>query len=101
MGVTGEAVRARNNNRSGKITVTLMQSAQSNDDLSSFAAADELNDGGVVPVLIKDGSGSTVASAATAWVQKYPNTEFQKEATTREWVIETDELDIFVGGENA
>lgn len=101
VGVTGEATRAKNNNRSGKITVTLMQSAQSNDDLSSIAAADELGNAGVVPVLVKDGSGSTVASAVTAWVMKYPNTEFQKEATTREWVLETDELLMFVGGENA
>lgn len=101
VGVTGEATRAKNNNRSGKVTITLMQSSDSNDALSTFAAADELTNAGAVPVLIKDGSGSTVASAVTAWVQKYPNTEFQKEATTREWVLETDELLMFVGGENA
>ena len=101
VGVTGEATRAKNNNRSGKVTITLMQSSSSNDDLSSFAAADELTNTGAVPVLIKDGSGTTVASAVTAWVQKYPSTEFQKEATTREWVMETDELLMFVGGENA
>lgn len=101
VGVTGEAVRAKNNNLSGKITATLMQSAQSNDDLSSFALADQLTNAGAVPVLVKDGSGTTVASAVTAWVQKLPNTEFQKEATSREWVLETDELLMFVGGENA
>lgn len=98
IGVDGEGTRAKSNNKSGKITITLMQSSASNDDLSGFAAADELSNTGAVPCLVKDASGRTIASAVTAWVQKYADAEFAKEAMTRAWVLETDELIIFEGG---
>lgn len=98
VGVDGEGTRAKSNNKSGKITLTLMQSSSSNDDLSAFAAADELSNSGAVPVLVKDGSGTTLIAAATAWIQKYSNAEFGKEVLTRQWVLETDELIMLVGG---
>lgn len=98
MGTDGEGTRAKSNDNSGKITITLMQSSPSNDDLSSFAIADQLANEGVVPVFIKDGSGRTAASAATAWVQKLPDSEFSNEAQSRAWILETDGLDYFVGG---
>lgn len=98
VGVDGEGTRAKSNNRSGKVELTLMQSSASNDDLSAFAQADELSNGGAVPVLFKDNSGRTLATALTAWVQKVPDTEFAKEVMTRTWVLETDSLVIFIGG---
>lgn len=98
VGVDGEGTRAKSNNKGGKIEITLMQSSASNDDLSAFAALDELSNGGVIPAIVKDGSGRTVCSAGTAWVQKYPDTEFGKEPVGRTWVIETDEIIMFVGG---
>ncbi len=98
VGTDGEGTRAKSNNKSGKITIHLMQSSASNDSLSAFAAADELSNTGVAAAAVIDKSGRTVVAAATAWVNKYPNAEFSKEPTTRSWVIETDELDIFLGG---
>lgn len=98
VGAGGEGTRAKSNDKSGKITITLQQSSPSNDDLSAFAAADELTNAGVFPALIKDGSGRTVCAAATAWVQKLPNSEFAKEVSNRVWVVESDEIDILVGG---
>lgn len=98
VGVDGEGTRAKSNDQSGKVTVVLMQSSESNDDLSAFAAADELSNTGTFPLYVNDKSGRTLASAVTAWVQKYPNAEFQKEVGTRTWVLETDELILFIGG---
>lgn len=98
VGVDGIGTRAKTNNRSGKYTITLHQSSSSNDDLSAFAAADELSDTGAVPVLIKDNSGRSLVTSATAWVKKYPNAEFAKEVSNRVWVLETDEMVIFEGG---
>lgn len=98
VGVDGEGTRAKNNNRSGKITIELMQSSPSNDDLSGFALADEAGNTGAVPVLLKDGSGRTVAACVTGWVQKLANATFAKEVSTRSWVIETDNLNLFIGG---
>lgn len=98
VGVDGEGTRAKNNNKSGKITITLMQSSGYNDVLSNFAVADETADLGVVPFLLQDNSGRTLATALSCWVQKIPDTTFAKEVGERVWVLETDELNIFVGG---
>lgn len=98
IGVDGEGTRAKSNNKGGKVTITLMQSSSSNDDLSAIAAADELNNSGVVPILIRDASGRSLYSALTAWVQKQTNGEFAGEVSHREWVIDTDELIMFAGG---
>lgn len=98
VGVDGEGARAKSNNKSGKVEITLLQSSQSNDDLSALAALDELSNNGVGAVVVIDKSGRTVCAAATGWVQKPAPVEDGKEIQNRVWVIETDELDIFVGG---
>jgi hypothetical protein len=98
VGVDGEGCRARSRNRSGKITFTLLQSSTSNDDLSDFAVLDEATGGGTFPFLGKDADGTTLLQATTAWVQKFANVEYGKEPAGRVWVIETDELLMFVGG---
>jgi hypothetical protein len=98
IGVDGEGTRAKSNNKSGKITLTLMQSSSYNDVLSAFAAADELSNTGAVPFFLKDNSGRTLCTALTCWVQKYPDSEFAKEVSTRTWVLETDDIEVFVGG---
>lgn len=98
VGVDGEGTRAKSNNRSGKVTLHLMQHSASNDDLSAFAALDELSNGGVFPLLCKDGSGRSVFAASTAWVQKYAKADFAKEVSERVWVIESNDLDILVAG---
>ena len=98
VGVDGEGTRAKSNNKSGKVTITLMNSSDSNDVLSAAAAADELSGKGTGSLVVNDKSGRTVIAAATAWVQKIANAEMAKEANNRVWVLETDELDMFVGG---
>ena len=98
IGTDGEGTRSKTNNRAGTVTLTLQQGSDSNDVLSGFAAADQIGNSGLFPLLIKDGSGRTVHQATTAWIQKMPATEFGREAGQREWVIRTDELISFVGG---
>lgn len=98
IGADGTGTRVKSNNKSGKLEITLQQSSASNDDLSAIAGADELSNTGVVPLLVRDASGRTLATALTAWVQKLPDTEFAHETTNRAWVLETDQLVLFVGG---
>jgi len=98
VGVDGEGTRAKSNNKSGKVTVTLMQSSASNDDLSAFTISDEQSNTGAVPLLIRDNLGTTLVTALTAWVQKFANVEDAKEVSVRTWVLESDELNMFVGG---
>lgn len=97
-GADGEVARAKSNNKSGSLTLTLAQTSSSNDVLSAFAIADELNNSGVVPALMKDLNGNTIAAAASAWIRKQPNSEFAKEISNREWIIDLARVDYTVGG---
>lgn len=97
-GVDGEATRTKSNNFAGKIKFSLMQTAQSNDDLSNIALLDEVSNSGLAALLLKDGSGRTLCTAVTAWIPKQVKAEFSKDPAIREWTIQTDNLAMFVGG---
>lgn len=100
VGADGESTRAKNANRSGKVTIRLLASSASNDYLSELQVADELSGNGVFGLMVKDARGTSIYTAATAWINKQPPAAFGKDAGTREWVIETDELIAFAGGNN-
>lgn len=98
MGVDGKGTRSRNANRSGRVTITLQQSSSSNDLLSGIAALDAASGAGVLPLLIKDMSGRSIYAAESAWIVKEPAAAFAKESGPREWILETDRLNAFTGG---
>lgn len=101
VGADGEGARAKSNNKSGTFVFTLLQTSQSNSVLSGFHNADELNNGGQVPVLVKNNNGDDIHEAATAWVRKPADVELAKEITNREWTVETDNVTMLVGSESA
>ncbi len=97
-GADGEPARAQSNDKSGTITITLLQTSAANDVLSAAHALDERQGDGVFPVLIKDLNGTTLVQAETAYVAKPADVEYGREIAEREWVIATPELNIFAGG---
>ena len=97
-GADGVVSRAKSNDKSGEISITLSQTSPSNDVLSLIAQADELTNNGVVPIWIRDSSGRTNLLSAFAWVRKPPDVEFGKEITDREWMFDAVDIDFFVGG---
>lgn len=101
VGADGEAARIRNRNRSGTIEFTLHQASASNDILSGMANLDEAGlPGGSGALLIKDLTGRALYSAESAWVKKQAEGEHGKEIGGRTWVLETNNLAVFVGGNN-
>jgi hypothetical protein len=102
VGTDGEACRSRTNNNSGTVTLTLGQWSASNDLLSALHAGDRLspNGDGIVPLVVIDKSGRTLCAAEKAWIRKPPAVEFGREAGSREWVFETDNIVMGVGGNN-
>ena len=98
VGADGETSRAKSNDRSGTITITLAQTSPSNDVLSAISLADELNNDGIVPIAIRDGSGRTIIIAPFSWVQKPADVEFAKEITDREWVMACSDISMTEGG---
>lgn len=97
-GSDGSGWRAKSNDKSGTVTLTLLQESPSNDELTAIAQADEQAGAGVFPLLIKDRSGRTLCGADSAWIEKFPDSSFERDNSNRVWVIKTTQLDIFIGG---
>lgn len=106
VGAGGDGVRTLNQNRAGKITVTLLQGSPTNLALQLKADLDAPLDRtkpagkGTGPCTVTDLNGTILASCETGWVMKIPGAEYGKEAGTREWVIQTHELSVKHGGAN-
>lgn len=97
-GAQGETTRAKSNDRSGEITVTLQQSSPSNDVFSGFAQLDENSNTGIRPVMLKEINGTTKVGGAEAWVRKPSDVGRAKEVGNTEWIIDVANMDTFVGG---
>jgi hypothetical protein len=98
VGADGESTRVKSNDLSGTITLTLQQSSPSNDELSAQFNADQLSNAGLLPLYIKDNLGSTVISAATAYIEQIPEATYGKTQNDRVWTLRTDNLLVFLGG---
>lgn len=93
MGADSRGARVKSNNYSGRITITLMETSPSNDDLNALVTADELDDSGAVPVYFQH--EGYIATAVTAWVVKRPDAEFNSGSlSNRQWVLETEYLTV-------
>lgn len=98
VGSGGDATRAKSGDRSGRVTITLLGSSASNAALSALAAIDERTGASVAPLAVKDLSGADTVIAGTAWIVKPADQEKSNEETNREWIFETDHLEIVSGG---
>ena len=100
VGADGEVTRSKTNNRKGTLELTLLQSSDANSFLQSLVNADEnLNGAGIGPVVVRDISGSFIATAAQGWIRKPADIEFAREAGERTWTIDLADAD-FIGGGN-
>lgn len=97
-GADGFGTRIRMRSKAGQIELTLEQTSPSNDFFAATAVADELLGTGVMPAVVKDLNGTTVAAAAEAWIRKPADIEGAKESGTRTWILDTCRLEMFPGG---
>ena len=99
IGVDGEGAWFKSANRAALITLTLMQSSQSNDVLSAFHLAD-LNtpNGLLVPFSLREANGTTLLVAEKARVIKLPDVGYSDSVESRAWAIGTTRLEGVVGG---
>lgn len=91
-GADGETARSASADKSGKVTIRLMQTSIANDALSADIALDELTNLNAKSLMIKDGSGRSLHSAKEAWITKPAKTVYGKGIEGREWVFEGGEL---------
>lgn len=99
-GSDGFVTRARSRDKRGVVTVNLDMSSMDNDKLQAVLAQDELDGTGAYPILMRDGSGTTVCSAPSAWIVKPAVVEYGSGVNNRQWVFHCDTLSTAVGGNN-
>ena len=98
VGSDGEVGRVHSADRSGRITLTLQQTSESNDVLSALQIADEFSLTGKFPVIVKDNNGTSLYHGMDAWIVKSPNAEYSNSMSPREWMIDVADLTAFSGG---
>ena len=101
IGSQGEGTRTVTRNRSGRVTLTLQQTSPSNGVLDAQRIAMELSGGGIFSMLGKDADSGDTWAGATSWVVKPATMEFSNETSNREWIVETDELQMTILGQSA
>jgi hypothetical protein len=99
-GADGEVVRTKVGDQRAQVTLSLLQSSDSNDVLSALLILDENapNGAGVGIFSMTDLSGRSLVVGAESWIVGWPEQTFDKTATQRDWVIEIANSQPLVGG---
>lgn len=91
-GADRESTRTKSNNLSAQATATLMQTSSANALLYAAHALDLVTGTNNGPLLVEDILNGETLFSANAWIMQYPDVEFGKESSTREWNFEIDEI---------
>ena len=100
VGADGEVARSMDPNRTYKITVNLASTSKSNDYLSKVYNLDRKTGNGILPLMVKDLSGTTLFSAEEAYIANYPQAKKGREVDGQEWVFNTGNVDDPILGGN-
>lgn len=99
IGVDGEGAWFKSANRAALITLTLMQSSQSNDVLTGFHLTDLNTPNGLLqPFSLREQNGTTLIVSPQSRVIKLPDTGYSDSVESRAWAIGTTRAEGFVGG---
>lgn len=99
-GADGEVARSIDPNQTYEITISLSTASKSNDYLSSCFNKDRATGNNMLPLIVKDLSGSTLFFAKQAWVQNFPDAKKGREVDSQEWVFNTGQVDNPIIGGN-
>ena len=94
----GTMSRIKSPDTGWKVEITLAQSSSGNDILSTLWNVDKVTGMGKFPLFIKDGSGSTMFMASTAWIEEIPDITFSRQMETRTWRFGATDVIVNVGG---
>jgi hypothetical protein len=94
----GSMSRIKSPDTGWKVEITLAQSSSANDIFSVFWNVDKVTGLGKFPLFIKDGSGSTMFMAATAWIEQLPDVSFSNQMETRTWKFCATDVLVNIGG---
>lgn len=94
VGSQGELSLTKNADKTGEIEIELLQTAESNIELSALLFGTEFG-GGLIPVgeiVIEDPSGSNLTVAHNAYIKMTPEIDLGNEQNSRTWTFGCEEL---------
>lgn len=94
----GTMSRIKSPDTGWKVEITLAQSSSANDVFSTLWNVDKVTGMGKFPLFIKDGSGSTMFMASTAWIEEVPDIIFSNQLETRTWRFAATDVLVNIGG---
>ena len=99
MGADGRMAVALNADRSGEITVKLMQTSRANSYLNSIAALQAAGPKRFVPVMItfQDSYRQDMGAGALGYIKKLPDVQRGTGINTQEWTFVVERLDLILG----
>ena len=98
-GADGEVGRSVDPNRTFEVKVSLATSSKSNDYLSECYNKDRRTGSYMLPLTIKDLSGSMLFFAKQAWVQNFPESKRGRKIDNQDWTFNTGQVnDPVIGG---
>lgn len=98
VGADGTTSRAKTNNLSGSITITLAQTSPSNDVLSALHDQDQTDNTAIFPIIVKDMMGNSQMFSGTGWVEGLPKTDYGKDIANRQWKIHVSHMQYEITG---
>lgn len=97
-GADDTATRIYNADTGLKLTISLQQTAESNDILTALYKNDKASRDAMFSVLVKDNSGRSYFFAEEAYIAVLPNAQYSNSMQTREWVIHAPNSEMNIGG---
>jgi len=90
IGANGDGVRVQTTNNSVTITLKLLQTSDSNKDLTSIFNLDRETGANVMPFIVSNKESGETIFVNNAWIQKYPTFTRGAGANSMEWVLQGD-----------
>lgn len=99
-GADGEVGRSIDPNSTYEVTVSLATSSKSNDYLSNCFNKDRKTGNNMLPLIIKDLSGSTLFFAKQAWIKNFTESKRGRKISNQDWTFNTGQVDDPIIGGN-
>lgn len=96
--VDGTTARMAISDRNYTIKFSLTQNSEANSLLQKLQLLDETTQLGMFPLLIKDGNGTSLLYAPTAWVEALPSLTYSTGLEGRTWEIKASGCVSYIGG---
>lgn len=100
-GIRGKHTRIRDVDTSAIITITVIQTSETNDILSDILEQDLESGTGRLEIMLVDKSGNTLVSSIEAYITGYPTKTFSDTVEFLPWVIQCQSTEDFVIGGNS